>query len=508
MSARAIAQVPEDALKFSFYPQNGTARNMAVGGAMGSLGGDITAVYVNPAGLAFFRTGEAVISGSWLNAKNTNTYRKYESTNNYYTPTLGASGIIGPVDTRFGHRNSNTTVAVAINQTVSFHKDVSYSGMNNYSSFAETFAEEFSKSQKSIDEVLTTSSPYPFTSAPALYTYLIDTVRNSNGQLIVRSAPEMSLQNGNALKQTYSDQTKGGIYELAVSAAHFDGKKLMVGATLGIPLIVFKRAFNFSELDTTVAQTNFRSFSFHDSQKTTGAGANLKIGMIYKPVEYVRLGLAVNTPSVMMLSDTRTTTLATKLSPPYTSNHTQYEASSSKFNSDLPGKQDYLQMTAWRFISSASYVIREIEDVTKQRGFITADVEYVTHGSGNFMSQEDEPTESEKQYYKDLGKVVKNEYKSAFNFKVGGELKFNTIMARLGAAYYSNPYRDAALQASKTLLSGGLGYRNKGIFIDLTYVHNMSKDVNFPYRLAEKNNTFASTITNSGLVMATFGVKF
>ena len=45
------AQAPEDALRYSFYPQGGTARNMAIGGAMGSLGGDINATFVNPAGL-------------------------------------------------------------------------------------------------------------------------------------------------------------------------------------------------------------------------------------------------------------------------------------------------------------------------------------------------------------------------------------------------------------------------------------------------------------------------
>ena len=46
---------PEDALRYSFYPQNGSARNLAIGGAMGSLGGDITATYVNPAGLGFYK---------------------------------------------------------------------------------------------------------------------------------------------------------------------------------------------------------------------------------------------------------------------------------------------------------------------------------------------------------------------------------------------------------------------------------------------------------------------
>ncbi len=52
------AQVPEDAIRYTWHPQNGTARNMAIGGVMGSLGGDLTAAYVNPAGLGFFKTRE------------------------------------------------------------------------------------------------------------------------------------------------------------------------------------------------------------------------------------------------------------------------------------------------------------------------------------------------------------------------------------------------------------------------------------------------------------------
>ena len=66
----AIAQVPEDAIRYSFYIPNGSARNMAIGGAMGSLGGEITSIFVNPAGLAFYRNKEAVFSPSYFMNKN------------------------------------------------------------------------------------------------------------------------------------------------------------------------------------------------------------------------------------------------------------------------------------------------------------------------------------------------------------------------------------------------------------------------------------------------------
>ena len=81
-------------------------------------------------------------------------------------------------------------------------------------------------------------------------------------------------------------------------------------------------------------------------------------------------------------------------------------------------------------------------------------------------------------------------------------------MGRLGFAYYSNPYKDANLKASKMLLSAGVGYRNKGFFIDLTYIHSINKDVNFPYRLGDKSNTFASVKNQYGNIVASVGFKF
>jgi hypothetical protein len=58
----AFAQLPEDILRYSYFRQQGTARSIAIGGAMGSLGGDISALYVNPAGLGMYKTSEIVLS--------------------------------------------------------------------------------------------------------------------------------------------------------------------------------------------------------------------------------------------------------------------------------------------------------------------------------------------------------------------------------------------------------------------------------------------------------------
>ncbi|MGZ8552264.1 MAG: OmpP1/FadL family transporter, partial [Chitinophagaceae bacterium] len=165
----------------------------------------------------------------------------------------------------------------------------------------------------------------------------------------------------------------------------------------------------------------------------------------------------------------------------------------------------YELISPWKFMLSGSYVLREAEDVRQQKGFITADVEYVTHKSNKFRNSEDIGNNSE--YYNGVNNTIKDYYKGAFNFRVGGELKFTTFMTRLGFSYYGSPYSDKELKANKMFVSGGLGYRNAGIFIDLTYVHALQKDVDFPYRLPDKANTYATTKGGGGNLMLTFGFK-
>jgi len=505
-AAHSFAQVPEDAIRFTYYPQNGTARNLATGGVMGSLGGDITANYVNPAGLGFYKTREFVITPGFSLNNQKATFRDESTTEKKNGFSFGPTGVIIGQAHAYNPRTSSA-FSVAVTQTANFNNRIHYKGLNNYSSFSESFAEEFSNSGLTIDDVLNTMSPLPYTSALGLRTYLIDTV-TINGNKVVRGAPENILDAGQAIGQEMLRTTSGGIYEIALSAAYNNNDKWYVGGSLGIPIVNYRSNTTYSEWDTSANTMNgFKSFTYNDRFSTIGAGANLKLGVIYRPQDYLRFGLAVHTPSFMFQKDEHTATLATDLETP-SGQPESFTASSLTFTNGQEGVSRYLQFTAWRAILSGSYVFREIENVKKQRGFISADIEYVNHRGSRFHSDNEEPTADEKTYYKSLNNVVKDMYKGAFNFRVGGELKFNVVMARLGFGYYGNPYKDAGYKASRMVMSGGLGYRHKGIFIDLTYAHQVNKDADFPYRLGDRANTYAATKQNLGNVVATVGWKF
>ena len=72
------AQVTSDALLFSENHQTVTARSMALGNALGALGGDMSTANLNPAGIAIYRRMEIGLSIGALfdNTKKTNIQSK------------------------------------------------------------------------------------------------------------------------------------------------------------------------------------------------------------------------------------------------------------------------------------------------------------------------------------------------------------------------------------------------------------------------------------------------
>jgi hypothetical protein len=69
VSANLQAQSPEDGLRLSWFAPYGTPRSNALGGAMGSLGGDLSAAHINPAGLGFYKSGELLVTSKYLNTE-------------------------------------------------------------------------------------------------------------------------------------------------------------------------------------------------------------------------------------------------------------------------------------------------------------------------------------------------------------------------------------------------------------------------------------------------------
>lgn len=502
---QAGAQTPEDALRISWNPQSGTARNMAIGGAMTGLGGEISAAHTNPAGLALYKTNEVVLSPGFNFLSNKAEYRgtagaKGKQSSNF---NLGTSGLIIAGGTnRKSSSVRGAALSLTVNRLADFNYNLSYKGYNNVSSGAERYAEELSASRLTLDDALN-SKYVSLATRMAIYTYLIDTMTIGGIKQVV-AMPEFTT----GVNQENTIESKGGITEYAASAAINVKDKLFLGGSISLPVVNYDRDQTYKETDATAVNNNrFASYTYKESLESRGYGFNLKLGMIYRPVERVRFGLTIHTPSFYTITDRLTGSLNANTEN-YNGDATITEAAFTNGASSIESKYNF--NSPWKVSGGFSYVFREVENVKKQRAFIAADIDYITYKSMKYTAvSEGDVLAADEAYYDNVNKNVKNTYRNAFNVRVGGEIKFNTIMVRLGGAFLGNPNKDnTELKSNRILVSGGLGYRHKGIFVDLTYVHHMNKEVNFPYRLNDKPNTFAPVKGTGGSAMLTFGFKF
>jgi len=500
-SLYATAQTPDDALRNAWFVPNATARVMGIGGAMGSLGGDISANNVNPAGTGLIRTKEITFSpGFAFNSGSANFRGTNMNAPGKSAFTYGATGITlgGPTQ---GNTFNSFTFSLSFNQLANYNNHVHYKGQNNLSSYSEQFLEELARDHASPSAAL---SNYIFGSSLAYYTYLIDTTVQ-NGNLIYFGLP--SPQSG--LTQEVDEVTSGSYNELSLSFAGGSNDKLFVGFSLNVPIINYRRDITLTESDATNnANNNFAYSTYVTNFKSTGVGLNAKIGIIYKPTAAFRFGLAVHTPSFIWFKDRIRASMVTA-----TENYVNdpnypggvISASSDDFNSGNAGEVQYQLQTPFKAVASATYLFNPVANPKKQRGFITADVEYTGYGGSKFLPYSQDANNDG--YYTTLNDVTSDYLKGNINVRLGGELKLDPLAFRIGGAYYGSPYRDSELKASRMLLGGGIGYRNHGMFIDLTYFETFTKDVNFPYRLNDKPNTYAEIKNNRGTVVITVGVK-
>ena len=497
-ASATFAQDPVDALRYSYTTQSGTARNQAIGGASASLGGEFSTLFVNPAGLGFYKTDELVITPGYNLYNSKSTYKGMLSSVRHNKFNMNASGLLFSFNNHPLAAVRNFTVALGVNRSADFNNNLYYKGTNNKSSYSEKYLEELI--HNNVQDPNRAAADYPYGSSLALNTYLIDTTRAANGTVSgYRSLATLNT----GLNQENIIANRGGVTDVAFGAAVNFRDKLFFGGSLAIPILFYDRQSSYTERDATPNTANhFSYFTANESLRTTGFGVNAKIGLIYKPVEFVRLGLAVHSPTFYELTDKYSTELVTDLEG-YGGAGIKRQGSMD-FNNGQPGITKYSFSTPWRITGSASYVFREVENVKRQRAFITADIEYVNYRAAKFESMDDQDYEAIS-YYNDLNTIIDQQYKGNFNFRLGGELKFNTVMLRLGGAYYGNPYKNE--KANKVKLAGGLGYRDKGFFVDLTYVYAMNKDVNYPYRLQDKANDPALVKNNTGNIVATVGFK-
>lgn len=509
----AQSQQVFDAIEIGKFQPAGTARILAMGGNSNALGGDLSALYHNPAGLAQYRTNEMLISPGVFLQASTMRYNEYDFEDKRSRMNVGASGFVFSMYNPKKGKIKRTNIAIALGQTGNFNREFHYNGINKNSSFSEKWVEELINNNiRNFSDALVFS---PAGASLAVENYLVDSILLNNDIVGYKTNANIEKMN---LNQSFSYRTSGSANELSLGLASHNTEKLYYGLTLGIPFLRRTESSTITEKDISNDTDNdFDAFTYTEQITTKGAGILFRGGILYKPFEYFRIGFNFQSPSFYTLTrsaDAQLETSVENYAKQIHNNDTkpeQFTASTRDVNNGELYTYDYNLITPWQMSLAIAYIFRETDNVKKQRAMITAAVDFVNHRAIRYTASNTENNPMTSAFYSGLNKDIKALYRPAFNFSIGGELKFHTLMFRGGFRYQQSPFEKNALPEVKghqIIPSLGIGYRDKGVFADLTYSHTISDGIHFPYVLSGNVYPFATSRNATGQILMTIGCKF
>lgn len=475
------AQSETDALRYSYLNQSGTARANAMGGAFGALGGDMSSMFTNPAGLGLYRKSEFSWTTGFSSNKASTTYLGNNSDQTQPNLNIGNIGMVGSyeLDNDYGWRRFQ--FGVAYNRLNNFHADYLIQGDNTKNTLLDVFAEQADGYHP---DDLTES--LPFGSGLAYQTYAIEPVDTFAGTGYFTRIPT----GGSTQSKTIN--TTGRMGETVVAFGGNWDDRLFVGATLGFPTVNYKESSYYTETPLDSAAI-MESFDYYESLTTRGMGFNAKFGLIFMPAPFFRFGAAVHSPTWYSLTDTWNANMTTYFTPA-----SGLDASYDYQSPD--GRFDYRLTTPGKVIGSAAIIVGK-------HGVISADYEYVDFSTANLRSEGGAGTGNDYSFVNE-NQQISNQFIEASNLKVGTEWRLNPFSIRAGYALHSDPYREDATvsDGARTTYSLGFGFRESGYFIDLAYtLSTWGAD----YYLYDPSKVEAATIDNSfSQVTFTLGFRY
>jgi long-subunit fatty acid transport protein len=139
------------------------------------------------------------------------------------------------------------------------------------------------------------------------------------------------------------------------------------------------------------------------------------------------------------------------------------------------------------------------------RGFISADVDFVDYSTINFQLADN----SGGDVINDNNRDVLNNFKTTVDYRVGAEYKLESLMFRAGYGVQGNPYRKLDdIDLNTNTYSGGLGYRIKNYYVDLTYQNVGFNTEAKPYTLNDGTGPVAALKNTRHNVFLTVGTRF
>lgn len=480
-----FAQNEIDAFRFSQLDLNGSARSMSMGGAFGALGGDMSAMSHNPAGLGVYRSSEvqatldlnmANMDATWTGMSTDKNRTKFGFANFSY---------VGYFPTGRDQGLKSWNIGISYNKVKDFNRKYNAVGTPRYSmadyaasraSFTDYqgelgIPEDVLLADNAYDNRLLTGSWLPVLGAGAGY---FGNMYGTDG--VYHSA--FGHKNGNNWVHVGPDQTelriseRGSISEYNFSLSTNISDRIFVGATFGV-----------TDIDYRMTSSHDESFGSKDylyldnSIETEGTGYSFNLGIIARPTDMLRVGVAYNSPKWYRMTD-----------------YFYAEGGTYITGYDQPEDDDVTPEGAY-----AEYKLRapdrwifSLAGIIGTSALISVDYELTNYKSMR-LSDRDGNEYGENQ-------SIKEDFKAGHTVKIGGEYKVTPQFAiRAGYIWQPSPMQDQLRKGDIEVLPAGtiphytvqnttnhytfgLGYRfTPNFYMDLACVYRVQNEKLYPF---------------------------
>ena len=273
----------QDVQRFAERQVIGTARYVAMGGAMTAIGGDPSAALDNPAGLGLYRRSEIMLT---LDETIDRTYQS--GTNDRYgrsrfaAPQISAIWSLGNPQRIRGLIYSN--FMLSSNRLATYNRDIHVEGkdlqmLNTICLKTNGLPEQYLQNKPWDD------TEVGWLSILGYETYLINPAEDDLW------TPAIELIDG-----TLSISETGSYDQYTLSWAGNINNQWYIGLALNVPTLSYTKNVTHYETNRT------HSAELKSMYHLSGVGVSGTIGIIYRPIRALRIGASFLTPTTMSLS--------------------------------------------------------------------------------------------------------------------------------------------------------------------------------------------------------------
>lgn len=452
-----FAQSIIDALRYSTESLHGTARYSSMSGAFGALGGDLSAIKINPAGSAIFLTSASSVSLSVVDKTNNSNYF---NTQNKATETDFNFSQAGAVFV-FDNANENSiwkkfSLGLNFDRINNFDDAFFASGQSNSSidAYFLGYAQGVSLNLLQLQSNETISSLYRFLGENqgfgaqqaflGFQSFIINPIDfdNPNNSTYVSNV-SVGLKN-----QAFSKSSSGYNSKFTINLGTQINENLFLGVNLNSHIIDYRESTLFFE-ESLIPQEGVNQIGFRNNLNVDGDGFSAQFGFILRATPSFRIGATYETPTwYSIFEETSQAISTTRLQDDET-------ITEEIFPNVINIFEEYTLKTPGKFSASIAYLFG-------QKGLISIDYNYKDFSNIEFRPSGILAFNLE-------NRKINNLLKATSSINIGGEYRIDKLSLRGGFKYEESPYKNTDIMDDLTGFSFGFGYNFGAFKVDLAY---------------------------------------